>query len=146
MNKSARVVRVAVVAAVSAGMAVIMCGSAAAATVTMYDIDGNGYLDPWVSDTSNNGYYDQNVIVVNGTYLWLKDANENWAVDQYGLDVNGDYSPDLWAMDANEDQVIEGFFGPYASPRSGPFPDQWTSIQQVLNSNPSWSVGPYGRG
>ena len=131
----------------AASIALIVCGTASAAAPSMYDVDGDGYVDSSVSDTSNNGICDQNVIIVNGTYLWLKDANENWAPDQYGFDTNGDYSPDTWAMDANEDRVVEGFFSTSASwPTPGPFADLGTQMQQVLRSNPSWSIGPYGGG
>lgn len=126
-------------------LAAMTGGIASAATATMYDVDGNGALDPFVSDTSGNGIFDQNVWLFNGALIWVKDANEDSLPDQYGLDSNGDNLPDFWAMDANEDGTIDGYF--YDSPATsspGPFPDQWTSIERVLRSNPTWYVAPFG--
>ena len=92
----------------------IVAGPAASAAETrasfnMYDVDANGWLDPYAADTNGNGYADQNVILANGALLWLYDRDEDYRPDAYGSDNNGDGRADLWGYDANEDYVVDSW-------------------------------------
>lgn len=75
--------------------------------VTMYNIDGDPYYDPYVADYSGNGILDQNLVEANGVLVWLFDVNENAVPDQFGGDTNADAVPDVWLLDLNEDSVMD---------------------------------------
>ena len=97
---------VAVVAGVSlAGIP----AAGAAQSFDMYDVDRNGWYDPYAADRSGNGYFDENVVLVNGALLWLYDRDEDSRPDAYGTDGNGDGWADLWGYDANEDYVVDSW-------------------------------------
>lgn len=96
-------------------LAVMGSGVAAASTGSMYDFDADGYYDHYVSDTSGDGYLDQNVVTVNGAYVWLRDGNQNWRQDSIGVDRNNDGYPDFWVLDANEDGIADGFFDAFTA-------------------------------
>jgi hypothetical protein len=81
----------------------------AAEAFNMYDVDQDGYLDPYAADTSGNGVADQNVVLVNGALMWLYDTNEDGWPGTYGTDNNGDGYDDLWGYDPNEDVVIDSW-------------------------------------
>jgi hypothetical protein len=95
---------------VLAGVAAVVTAAPAAAAggiARMYDIDGNGRLDPGVRDTNRDGWLDQNVVVSAGRLIWLFDQNQDSLVDQYGADGTGDGRVDLWFLDNNQDGRID---------------------------------------
>lgn len=115
MTRSARSLRrscTAVLGAVAAvaGLSLTAAPAAsAAAPFDMYDVDQDGWYDPYMADSSGNGVADQNIVTVDGALLWLYDQNENYWPDAYGNDNNGDGYADLWGYDPNEDGVIDSW-------------------------------------
>jgi opacity protein-like surface antigen len=100
---------VSLVAMPAASAAEASGAQAAASTFDMYDVDRNGWYDPYVADESGNGYLDRNVIDVNGVYLWLFDRDEDGRPDAYGTDNNNDGWSDVWGYDWNEDYVVDSW-------------------------------------
>ena len=81
--------------------------SAADGVPLMYDIDGDGRIDPSVHDTNGDGWLDQNVVVLAGSFAWLFDQNQDSRVDQYGIDGTADGRVDIWMFDSDQDGTVE---------------------------------------
>jgi hypothetical protein len=127
MNHTTRqVLRSTATVAAAASLSLIALPAASASqTFDMYDVDRNGFLDPYVADASGNGIADQNVVLANGALLWLYDSDEDRRPDAYGNDNNGDGHADLWGHDANEDWVV----------------DSWAYDPAVFAAQPTFSPG-----
>jgi len=96
--------------AVAAGVSLAGVPAASAApSFDMYDVDQDGWIDGSATDTYGNGVLDTNLVLVNGSLMWLYDNNENGRPDNYGTDNNGDGYADLWGYDPNEDFVVDSW-------------------------------------
>ena len=110
--------------------------TSAAGGFDMYDVDRNGWYDPYAADRSGNGWLDENVILVNGSLLWLFDANEDGRPDAYGSDNNDDGYADLWGHDPNQDWHVDSWtYDPRFHTAPTPFV---VSVTVVLQGTPYW--------
>ena len=136
MNHTTRLVlrSTATVAAAASLSLVALPAAGASQTFDMYDVDRDGFLDPYVADASGNGIADQNVVLADGALLWLYDSDEDRRPDAYGNDNDGNGVADLWGHDTNEDWVVDSWtYDPAVHTTSATFE---VSLTIVVHSSP----------
>ena len=78
--------------------------------MSMYDIDGDGFVDPGVSDTTGDGVADTNAVDTTGEGVadtWLADRDQDGFVDARAYDTTGNGVMDVVDDDVDEDGFPE---------------------------------------
>jgi hypothetical protein len=81
--------------------------------MSILDLNGDGYIDPGVSDSNGDGVGDVNLLDANGDGVgetWLLDGDQDQLANAVAYDTNGDGLADTFDVDVNQDGVVEARF------------------------------------